>query len=134
MIKAFGAADADYKNNYAALEEKEKSENKDNENKGSENKAWKEYKSSLLNFNYREYCFIILLLTVTKEEQIARLQNFIQMETLYHYEKEEASYTFDLRKSHTYLKIEVNANIKQMLPSLADSSLYSIKREQYRGY
>lgn len=134
MIKAFGAADADYKNNYAALEEKEKSENKDNENKGSENKAWKEYKSSLLNFNYREYCFIILLLTVTKEEQIARLQNLIQMETLYHYEKEEASYTFDLRKSHTYLKIEVNANIKQMLPSLADSSLYSIKREQYRGY
>lgn len=133
MVNAFGAADDDYNYNYT-LASKQNGKSKEPEKKKSENKAWKEYKSSLLNFNYREYCFIILLLTVTKEEQIARLQNLIQMETLYHYEKEEASYTFDLRKSHTYLKTEVSANIKQMLPSLADSSLFSIKREQYRGY
>ncbi len=135
MIHTFKAADDDYDYNYTlASKGKEDTRGKEPGKKNSENEAWKKYKNSLQNFNYREYCFLILLLTVTREKQIERLQNLIQMETLYHYKKEGASYTFDLRKSHTYLKTEVSANIKQMLPSLADSSLFSIKREQYRGY
>lgn len=85
-------------------------------------------------FNYREYCFMLMLLTVTKEQQFARLKNLIQMETLYYYQQQGASYIFDLRKSYTFLHTKVSADVKQMLPSLVDSSLFTAEREQYRGY
>lgn len=88
----------------------------------------------LTKFNYREYCFMLMLLTVTKEQQFARLKNLIQMETLYYYQEQGAPYMFDLRKSYTFLHTSVSADVKQMLPSLVDSSLFTAEREQYRGY
>lgn len=88
----------------------------------------------LFEFDYREYCFIILLLTVTKEQQMARLSNLIQMETLNYYKSTGASYTFDLRNAYSFVVAEADASVKQILPSLADSTLFNVKREQYRGY
>lgn len=88
----------------------------------------------LFKFNYREYCFLILLLTVTKEQQMARLSNLIQMETLNYYKNKGVSYTFDLSNAFTFVVAEANVSVKQMLPSLADSSLFTITRKQYRGY
>jgi uncharacterized coiled-coil DUF342 family protein len=90
--------------------------------------------SSFMNFNYREYCFFLLLLTVTKEQQMARLSNLIQMETLSYYKTKGASYTFNLKNSYTYLSVDANVSVKQILPSLADSSLFTIDRKHYRGY
>ena len=72
--------------------------------------------------------------TVTKEQQLARLQNLIQTETLYYYQQKGVDYTFDLRSSYTYLRTEADVKVKQMLPALIDSSLFEITREQYRGY
>lgn len=95
----------------------------------------KDYAKGLQNFNYREYCFFMLLLTVTKEQQFARLKNLIQMETLYHYKAvEKKSYVFDLRKSYTYLDTKATVQVKQMMPSLIDTSLFTATRQQYRGY
>lgn len=88
----------------------------------------------LFEFDYREYCFIILLLTVTKEQQMARLSNLIQMETLNYYKSTGASYTFDLRNAYSFVSTETDASVKQILPSLADSSLFNVKRNQHRGY
>lgn len=85
----------------------------------------------LTKFNYREHCFMLMLLTVTKEQQFARLKNLIQMETTYHYRD---SYQFDLRKSYTYLQAEASVHVKQMFPSLIDSSLLRAERKVYRGY
>lgn len=90
--------------------------------------------SSFTKFNYREYCFFLLLLTVTKEQQMARLSNLIQMETLSYYKTKGASYTFNLQNSYTYLYVDANISVKQMLPSLANSSLFTIDRKHYRGY
>lgn len=85
----------------------------------------------LTKFNYREHCFMLMLLTVTKEQQFARLKNLIQMETTYHYRD---SYQFDLRKSYTYLQAEASVHVRQMFPSLIDSSLLRAERKVYRGY
>ena len=47
------------------------------------------YKKGLLKFNYKEYCFLLMLLTVTNQEQIARLSNLIQMESHYYYRQKQ---------------------------------------------
>lgn len=90
--------------------------------------------NELLNFNYREYCFFLLLLTVTEEQQMARLQNLIQMEGTYYYNELDVSYTFDLSKSYTFIETDVEADISQMLPTLTSSSLFTVSRVLYRGY
>ena len=76
----------------------------------------------------------MLLLTVKKERQIARLSNLLQMETLSYYKTKGATYVFNLKNSYTYLSVDANVSVKQMLPSLADSSLFTIDRKHYRGY
>lgn len=120
FVSAFGATDDDY--------DYQKTLN-DYQNGSSTKKD-----SKFLSFNYREYCFMLLLLTVTKEQQMARLSNLIQMETLYYYQTQGVPYTFNLKNSFTYVKSEADISVKQMLPSLADSALFDIKRTQYRGY
>jgi len=85
-------------------------------------------------FDYKKHCFLLLLLTVTKEQQLARIKNLIQMETLYHYQKKGKEYTFDLRNSYTHLKATVDFDVQQMLPSLLDFSGTVHRRVQYRGY
>lgn len=89
---------------------------------------------ALFNFSYREYCFILLLITVAEPQLLARLSNIIQMETLCYYQNKEAGFTFDLKKSYSYLYIQVDANLNQMMPSLADSSIFTVHRDHYRGY
>jgi len=89
---------------------------------------------ALFSLSYREYCLILLLITVAEPQLIARLSNIIQMETLCYYQKKDKEFTFDLKKSYSFLYVQVNANMTQVMPSLADSSLFTIKRDHYRGY
>lgn len=92
------------------------------------------YFSSLTEFNYREHCFFIMLLMVAEEEQMNRLRNLVQMETLNYYNNTGEAYIFDLDESYTFIKAEANVTVKQMLPSLTDSSWFTVNREIYRGY
>lgn len=87
-----------------------------------------------MKFDYKDYCWVVTLLTVTKERQLGRLSNLIQMETLCYYTNQKAEFTFDLKNSFTYLAVELDAKVNQILPSLADSSLFEIVRKHYRGY
>lgn len=94
----------------------------------------KGYGWDLLELEYREYIFLIMLLLTSKEEQLQRLANLIQTETFYHYNREHATFDFDLRKSYTFLSSEVNLTVNQMLPALLDSGFFTIQRQCYRGY
>ena len=91
-------------------------------------------KKSLFNLSYRDYCLIWMLITVQEDAMLARLQNLVQMETLYYYTQKKASFTFDLRDSFTYLDATVKVDINQVMPSLLDSALFTVERQQYRGY
>lgn len=125
LVNAFGATVDDY--------DYQKTLN-DMASGGSVEPQHSDYVKDLGAFNYREYSFFLLLLTVTKEQQVARLSNLIQMETLNYYKSKGASYTFDLKNSYTYIGVESNVSVKQILPSLANSSLFKITRKHYRGY
>lgn len=89
---------------------------------------------ALFDLSYREYCFILLLLTVDEPQLLARLSNLIQMETHFYYQNQKKEFNFDLKKSYSYLYVQVNASMSQVMPSLADSSLFTIERDHYRGY
>ena len=89
---------------------------------------------SYFDFSYRDHCYIWLLLSVRNEAMMARLMDIIQMETMYYYTQTKAGYTFDLRNSFTYLDTFANLEINQLMPSLLDSGLFTVKRQQYRGY
>lgn len=131
LVNAFGATDDDYDYQKTLHDyEERKAQESNNDKKHGASK----YTKGLQNFNYREYCFFLMLVTVTKEQQFARLKNLIQMETLYHYKKEGREAIFDLKKSYTYLDTEVTVDVKQMMPSLIDSSLFHVTRQQFRGY
>ena len=129
VVGAYSATGEDY-DYQKLLKDNELAANSSNPKPGQS-----KYVKKLLNFNYREYCFFMLLLTVSKEQQFTRLKNLIQMETLYHYKAvEKKSYVFDLRKSYTYLDMKATVQVKQMMPSLIDTSLFTATRQQYRGY
>lgn len=119
LVNAFGATEDDYKYQSAL-----------NTNKSLITNSI----ADLTEFNYREYCFMVMLLSVTKEQQYARLKNLVQMETLYHYNTEGADAAFDLRLAYTNIHCTASADVRQMLPSLIDSSIFSVEREIYRGY
>ncbi|MFR1949962.1 MAG: hypothetical protein ACLS3D_08285 [Roseburia hominis] len=98
LVNAFGATMDDYEYQEYLYENRDNNNNDDDDDDDDDDDN---YTSELLKFNYREYCFMLLLLTVTKEQQLARLQNLIQTETLYYYQQKGVDYTFDLRSSYT---------------------------------
>lgn len=85
-------------------------------------------------FSYRDFCLLLMMLTVRQERMMERLCNLIQMETLCYYTNEKSEFTFDLRKSYTYVHVKTDADVIQILPDLIDSELFTAHREQYRGY
>lgn len=139
LVNAFGATDEDYDyqkylNDHQQNSPPENDDNNKEEDPSEFSQNMTAYLEGLLKFDYREYCFIILLLTVTKEQQMARLSNLIQMETLYYYQQEGVEEIFDLRNAYTYLYTKADVQVNQMLPAMIDSDKFRVTREQYRGY
>lgn len=89
------------------------------------------YLKGLLKMDYRQYCFLIMAVLVTDEQQIARFSNIVQMESYWH---NRGSYNFDLRKSYTYLNTSINMSFKQTMAGLLDESVLTTNLVQYRGY
>lgn len=123
MVDAFSASQEDYD------AEKNKLDISVDGDKGDQKK-----KKKAFELDYRDYCLIILLITVKKEQQIARLSNIIQMETLTYYKNMGASFTFDLRKAYTYIDAKADVDVSQIMPSLTESSWFSVTRQISRGY
>lgn len=104
--------------------------------KSQPQQAWEKYKKSFFTFEYREYCYLLLSLTVNEPEFLNRLANLIETETKYYYSTCEAdkSHGFTLSDAYTNISVSVDANINQMLPSLLSADIFRISRENYRGY
>lgn len=96
-------------------------------------KTFKSWAEGLLKFDYRQYCYVALFLTLSDPQLLDRIRNLIQMETSNYY-RIEGMGTFDIGKSYTYISADVDISVKQLMPSLTDSSLFRIHRTQYRGY
>ena len=125
--------DVRYMNSPSQKEKEE--ENKPTTTGDKVKKKFKDKGKALLEMNYKDYCFVMLLFTVDEAQTLSRIQNLVQMESTYYFKNvKKNGKVFDLRKSYTYVKIDVDASVKQMLPSLADSSLFDIQRTMYRGY
>ncbi len=90
-------------------------------------------KNLIPKIDYRQQCLILMLLFVTNDDMINRLQSVIQMETKYYYQDTKKA-DFSLDKSYTFVEVGADVKIKQILPSLTDSSLFEVKRKIYRGY
>lgn len=125
MVDAFAESQEDYD----AEKEKLEVPAEEDDETGDKKKKKKAFELS-----YRDYCLLILLVTVKKDQQIARLSNIIQMETLTYYKNKGASFTFDLRKAYTYIDATADVDISQIMPSLTDSSWFSVTRQISRGY
>jgi hypothetical protein len=102
-------------------------------NRPNKNVELKASLSQLFEMDYRSYCFIIMLLYPLDYQQLARIQNIIQMEAMYHY---SSIFQYDLRESYSGLTTEVSADINQFMemPTLLTSDLFKITRTQMRGY
>ncbi|WP_040197762.1 DUF5702 domain-containing protein [Candidatus Soleaferrea massiliensis] len=139
LIGVFQASDDDY-NYQKKLAEYQKEADNEASSSSSENEedGRKEKHSDPFKLDYREHCYVLMLLLISRSQQMERLSNLIQMESTYHYSKPGACHdtvhAFDLRKSYTYIQAQADVSVRQMLPSLADSSLFTVQREQFRGY
>jgi tetratricopeptide (TPR) repeat protein len=87
----------------------------------------------ILQMSYRDHGFVLLLATVTIEQQTARIANIAQMEGSYHYQN--SGFTFKLKEAYTFVKSETGVTVKQFMPSLIPDSLFSQDSiTQMRGY
>ena len=98
--------------------------------------AWEKYKKSFFTFEYREYCYFLLSLTINEPEFLNRLANLIHTETKYYYSTcgADKSHSFTLTNAYTNISVTADARVNQMLPSLLSADLFKISRENYRGY
>jgi hypothetical protein len=83
----------------------------------------------LLQMSYRDHCLALLLITVRRSKQVARIADIVQMEGSYHYD-----FTFKLREAYTFVSASADAKVKQFMPSIMPESLFNRTAVQYRGY
>lgn len=90
----------------------------------------------LFAMNYRHHCLILMLVIPTEPEQLARIQNIIQMEGYYHYRYVLEGRPFDLRKAYAGVHSEVSANTAQFLslPRFSAENPFAVNRIQMRSY
>jgi len=117
--------------NYAKSQDIKAQDSEPTETTEENNK--KGLKLSMPKINYRQQCLILLLLFASNDQIIDRLKDVIQMEGKYYYQQKNSS-DFSLDKCYTFIETEADVKIKQIAPSLTDSSLFEVKRKIYRGY
>jgi len=90
----------------------------------------------LFMLNYRNHCFLLMLAIPKEVEQLARIQNIIQMEGYYHYRHTMGGRPFDLKNAYAAISSETTATVKQFMgmPTLSNTSLFTVRRVQMRGY
>lgn len=82
---------------------------------------------------YTEHMLLLMMLSVSQQTFIQRLQNLIQMETAV---KNQSDYAFDLDKAYTYIYSDVEYTLNPMLnlDSLTSNGLFTASSQQYTGY
>lgn len=93
-------------------------------------------KIELIPLDYRGHCLMLMLICPTMEEQLARIQNIIQMEALYYYKTNKSFQPFKLTSAYTFIRSEVEAKVNNFMPvpALSTDTLFTATRKQLRGY
>ena len=107
---------------------------------GSEATAAKNH----VNLDYRAYCFLLMLVLNSREQQLASIQNIIQMEAYYHYNGRNNvrgfGSRFMVREAYTFVDVRVEPYLFNFIPVMDTSgaSLFigkrRLERRQVRGF
>ena len=90
-----------------------------------------------LSLSYRQYCFIVLAVFLSKKNALIRLNTLVQMETAYYYTNGNAPSKipgFSLERSYTSIFTYTNGSVRRIFPTPINSNAYSFERSIYRGY
>lgn len=84
-------------------------------------------------WEYNEYMKLMMLLSVSQEDLLKRIQNIIQMESAQQY---RTQHQFKLDRAYTYIysKADVTLNPMFHLDTLTKNGLFRFHREAYSGY
>ncbi len=90
----------------------------------------------LIPLDYRGHCLLLMLICPTMEQQLARIQNIVQMEGLYYYKTNKGFEPFKLSNAFTFIGSEVEAKVNNFMPvpALSTDTLFTATRKQLRGY
>ena len=85
------------------------------------------------NATYTEHMLLLMMLSVSQQTFLERVQNLIQMEAGYEH---AGDYNFDLDKSYTYLDCEISYVLNPMfaLDGLTENGPFSVSIQRYSGY
>lgn len=89
--------------------------------------------SGVCSMGYNEYMKLMMLLSVSQEDLLKRIQNIIQMESAQQY---RTQHQFKLDRAYTYIysKADVTLNPMFHLDTLTKNGLFRFHREAYSGY
>lgn len=89
--------------------------------------------SGVCSMGYNEYMKLMMLLSVSQEDLLKRIQNIIQMESAQQY---RTQHQFNLERSYTYIYSKADATLNPMfhLDTLTKNGLFRFHREAYSGY
>ena len=87
----------------------------------------------MFDASYTEHMLLLMMLSISQQTFLQRLQNLIQMETAV---KNQSDYAFDLDKAYTYIYSDVEYTLNPMLnlDSLTNNGLFTASSQQYTGY
>lgn len=87
----------------------------------------------MFDASYTEHLLLLMMLSISQQTFLQRLQNLIQMETA---AKNQSDYAFDLDKAYTYIYSDVGYTLNPMLnlDSLTSNGLFTASSQQYTGY
>jgi len=87
----------------------------------------------MFDASYTEHMLLLMMLSISQQTFLQRLQNLIQMETAV---KNQSDYAFDLDKAYTYIYSDVEYTLNPMLKldSLTNNGLFTASSQQYTGY
>lgn len=87
----------------------------------------------MFDASYTEHMLLLMMLSISQQTFLQRLQNLIQMETA---AKNQSDYAFDLDKAYTYIYSDVEYTLNPMLnlDSLTSNGLFTASSQQYTGY
>lgn len=84
--------------------------------------------------SYAEYCFLILVVTLTEESMLIRLANLIQLESAAYYKSQDADFTFDINKTYTTIQVTVPIEFNSMLSVIDINGVLTPDVVRERGY
>lgn len=117
---------------------KEENEKKENENKGDYEKAIEKWEKGLLEWDYKDHLFFMLLIAKSNDQMLTRCADLIDMQMRKVKKEKGKIESFELQKMATCIRVDVTAAYEPVLPvpivsGLNDRAIH-IESMRYSGY